>query len=50
MNAARWLAGVLACAGVAAHAADAERLPVEFFGKRPFIEDPELSPTGEMIA
>ena len=50
MNTARCLAWVLACTSFAAHPADVERLPVEFFGKRPFIEDPELSPNGEMMA
>ena len=41
---------MLACASGAGFAADVERLPVESFGKRPFIEDPVLSPTGEMMA
>ncbi len=50
MSPDRWLALVLVCASGAAFAADVERLPVEAFGKRPFIEDPELSPTGELMA
>lgn len=48
---ARFLALLLiCCCADGAAAAEVERLPVESFGKRPFLEDPELSPTGEMMA
>lgn len=50
MNPGRWSALLLCCVVGSALAADVERLPVEAFGKRPFIEDPELSPNGEMMA
>jgi dipeptidyl aminopeptidase/acylaminoacyl peptidase len=47
---ARFLALLLICCCANAAAGVVERLPVEAFGKRPFLEDPELSPTGEMMA
>lgn len=47
---ARFLALLLICCCADAAAGEIERLPVEAFGKRPFLEDPELSPTGEMMA
>jgi dipeptidyl aminopeptidase/acylaminoacyl peptidase len=50
MKAATWALLVLWLAAGDGLAAEVERLPVEAFGKRPFIEDPELSPTGEMMA
>jgi dipeptidyl aminopeptidase/acylaminoacyl peptidase len=40
----------LLAAQLVAASADAENYPVEAFGKRPFFEDPELSPSGELIA
>lgn len=50
MNATRWSVLLLCCVVSNGFAAEIERLPVESFGKRPFIEDPELSPTGELMA
>jgi len=50
VNAGGWSALLLYFLVGSGHAAEAERLPIEAFGKRPFIEDPELSPTGEMMA
>lgn len=47
---ARLLVLLLICCCAEAAAGEIERLPVESFGKRPFLEDPELSPTGEMMA
>jgi hypothetical protein len=47
---ARFLVLLLICCCADAAAGEIERLPVESFGKRPFLEDPELSPTGEMMA
>jgi dipeptidyl aminopeptidase/acylaminoacyl peptidase len=44
------IALLLICCCPISATADVERLPVEAFGKRPFLEDPELSPTGEMMA
>lgn len=50
MISAKWCALLLCCIAGSGFAAEFERLPVEAFGKRPFFEDPVLSPTGEMMA
>lgn len=50
MNAGRWSALLLCCVAGSGLAAEVERLPVEAFGKRPFIENPELSPNGQLMA